>query len=150
MENKPNIELIHKNMAMIWLALMSSQVIFIVAAFVAKPELMRFDMAKPVLGDNPPIVMAMALAGLMAIGASFFLGSTFYKRAVDEQQPAHVQTGMLIACAMCEAASAFGLVLGFAFTYQYFVAFIAAGMAGMAFHFPSRARLMDASYGKKL
>lgn len=150
MENKPNIEVMHKTMAMIWLALMSSQVIFIIAAFAAKPELMRFDLAKPVLGDSPPIVMAMALAALMAIGASFFIGSTFYKRAVDEQQPALVQTGMLISCAMCEAASAFGLVLGFAFSYQYFIVFIAAGMAGMAMHFPSRTRLMNASYGRKL
>ncbi|MCO6511687.1 MAG: hypothetical protein J5I65_12935 [Aridibacter famidurans] len=150
MQNKPNIEVMHKTMSMIWLALMSSQVVFIIAAFVAKPELLRFDLAKPVLGDDPPIVLALALVSLMAIGASFVISSTFYKRAVDEQQPALVQTGMLVSCAMCEAASAFGLVLGFAFSYQYFIVFIAAGMAGMALHFPSRTRLMDASYGKKL
>lgn len=150
MSNKPNFEVIHKNMAMIWLALFSAQVMFIVVALVAKPELARFDLSRPLLGREPLVIMIFGLLALSLIGTSFVLKSVFYKRAVAEQQPALVQTGMIVACAMCEAASLFGVVLGFSYTYQYFFLFIVAGMAGMAFHFPSRQVLMNASLGKKL
>ena len=150
MQNKPNIEVIHKNLAMIWLGLFSSQVIFVIVAFVAKPELLRFDLSAPVLGSEPVVVAIFGFLALTLIAASFVMKSNFNNRAVTEQQPALVQTGMIVACAMCEAASIFGLVLAFAYSYQYFFAFIAVGTAGMAFHFPSRASLMNASYGRKL
>lgn len=150
MENKPNIEVLHKNMAIIWLALFSSQVIFLIVSFVVKPELLRFDLGAPVLGGEPVVIAIFGFLALTLIAASFVMKSNFNNRAVTEQQPALVQTGMIVACAMCEAASLFGLVLAFSYSYQYFFAFIAAAMAGMAFHFPSRTSLMNASYGTKL
>lgn len=150
MENKPNIEVIHKTMSMIWLALFSAQVMFIIVALVAKPELARFDLSRPLLGENPPVIILFAALSLILVAGSFIVKSVFIRRAAAEQQPALVQTAMIVACAMCEAASLFGVVLAFSFTFQYFFAFIAAGMAGMAFHFPSRTALMNASFGKKL
>ena len=150
MNNKPNFEVIHKTMAMIWLALFSAQVMFMIVTLVAKPELARFDLSRPILGTEPLMIMIFGFFALLLIVSSFVLKSVFYNRAVIEQQPAHVQTGMIVACAMCEAASIFGVVLGFTYTYQYFFLFIVAGMAGMAFHFPSRKVLMNASLAKKL
>ena len=150
MENKPNIELMLKNMMMIWAALFSSQVMFILVAFAVKPELMGLDPAKPLSGENPAVVGIFAILAITLIVASFVIRTSFRNRAVTEQSPALLQTGMLVSCAMCEFASIFGLLLAISYDYQYFIAFIVLGMAGMVFHFPTRASLMASSFGKKL
>ena len=149
-DQRPNVEMIYKNMAMIWLGLFSSQLMFVVVSFVAKPELLKFDLSAPPLGSEPMMVIVFAALGLMLIAASFIMKANFNRKATDTQQPGLVQTGMIVACAMCEATSIFGLVLAFAHSYQYFVCWIAAAMAGMAFHFPSRTAIMNASLGKRL
>ena len=150
MQNKPNFEVIHKNMSMIWLALFSAQVMFIIVSLVAKPELARFDLSKPILGDDGPMIIIFGALSFLLIGASFVMKSVFINKSVTEQKVELVQTAMIVACAMCEAASIFGVVLAFTYTFQYFIVFIVAGMAGMAFHFPRRSDLMNASFGKKL
>jgi F0F1-type ATP synthase membrane subunit c/vacuolar-type H+-ATPase subunit K len=146
----PNTELIFKNMAMVWLALFSSQLMFAIVCYVAKPELLKFDLAAPPLGTEPLMVIVFAVLGLFLIAASFVMKANFNRKAVDQQSAGLVQTGMIVACAMCEAASIFGLVLAFSHSYQYFFFWIAAAMAGMAFHFPSRTKIMNASLGKRL
>jgi hypothetical protein len=59
-----------------------------------------------------------------------------------------VQTGLIIAVALCEASSLFGLTLAFAFDYQYFFLWIILGILGIALHFPRRSELHAASYKK--
>jgi F0F1-type ATP synthase membrane subunit c/vacuolar-type H+-ATPase subunit K len=149
-EQKPNIELIFKNMAMVWLGLFSSQLMFVIVSFAAKPELLKFDLSAPPLGAEPATVIAFAVLGLILIAASFAMKANFQRKAVDQQNAGLVQTGMIVACAMCEAASILGLVLAFSHSYQYFFLWIAAALAGMAFHFPSRTKIMNASLGKRL
>ena len=137
-------------MAIIWLGLFSSQLMFALVSFIAKPELLKFDLAAPPLGAEPMVPAVFGLLGLMLIAASFIIKAGFNRKATDAQDPAMVQTGMLVACAMCEAASIFGVVLAFSHSYQFFFLWIAAAMAGMAFHFPSRTAIMNASFGKHL
>ncbi len=149
-EQKPNPEQLFKTMAMVWFALFSSQLMFAIVSFAVKPELLKFDLAASPLGAEPMMVVVFAVLGLFLIAASFVMNANFSRKAVDAQSPGLIQTGMIVACAMCEAASVFGLVLAFSHSYQYFFLWIAAAMAGMAFHFPSRTKIINASMGKRL
>lgn len=136
----------HTQLIFIWIALFVSQVMFLVIAFVAKPELLRFDFSKPVSGDKPMTVAIFGVLGVVLIGASFLIRKRLVDQAIDRQTPQMLQTALIAGSAMCEAASIFGVVLAFTHSYQYFFLWIAAAMAGMVFHFPSRTNMINASF----
>jgi hypothetical protein len=71
----------------------------------------------------------------------------YAKRAVREQSTAHLQTGLIIALALCEMAGLFGLIGlfldGNPFAYLLFV----VSAAGVVLHFPRREDVVAASGG---
>lgn len=155
MEPKPNtnVEAQYKTMLLIWAALLMSQVMFLLMVFLTRPELFGFDFSQPVLGPsgrptgtNAAVIIGFAVAAVTAVLFSFAFRRRLNERAVTEQTTAHVQSGLIIALALCEASSLFGLALAFAFDYQYFFIWIALGIIGMALHFPKRDELHAASY----
>lgn len=147
MQNRnPNVEAQYKTLIVLWFALLVSQMLFLVVLFFAKPEVYRFDFAKPLLGENPLLVVALAVLGISTFLVSFVLKKKFIAQAVNEQNIAHVQTAMIVACALCEATTLFGLVLAFAASYQFFFAWFALGITGTILHFPKRADVHAAAY----
>ncbi|CAN5530160.1 hypothetical protein BH10ACI1_BH10ACI1_28990 [soil metagenome] len=143
-----NSEGAYRTLVIIWFALLMSQVMFLVVIFVAKPEVFKFDFTKPILGANAPIIIALTVLALANFGLSFVMKKRSYEQAVAEQKIAYVQTGLIIACALCEAISLLGIVLAFAFSYQYFFAWFALGILGILLHFPRRETVIAASYKK--
>lgn len=143
-----NVEQNYKTLAIIWFALLASQIMFLVVIYFAKPEVFRFDFSKPLLGDNAAIVLAFAFLAVTNFALSFIMKRRSFQQAVEKQQIAYVQTGLIIACAFCEAISLLGLVLAFAFAYQYFFAWFALGILGIILHFPRRDDVAAASYKK--
>lgn len=107
-------------MAIIWLALLVSQLLFLVVMFFAKREIFNFDFSRPLLGENSAMVIALAVLGVLTFLLSFILRRKFVNQAINEQKTELVQTAMIIGCALCEATTLFGLVLAFALSYQYF------------------------------
>ncbi len=142
------VETQYKTMAIVWFGLFMAQIMFLVVLFVAKPEVYRFDFSKPSLGENPVLVIALAILGISTFLLSFLMKKKFLAQSVSEQSTAHVQTAMIIACALCEATTLFGLVLAFTITYQFFFAWFALGLMGTILHFPKRGDLIAASYKK--
>jgi hypothetical protein len=142
------VEQMYRTCVIIWLALLISQAMFFVLIFFAKPDLFKFDFSQPLLGsgENSILVIVLAVMALMSVAMSFILKSKFYNQAANEQKPALIQTGLVVACALCEAGSLFGLVLAFAFNYQYFFALIFLGILGVILHFPRRDTFIAASY----
>lgn len=140
-------------MIIIWAALLMSQVMFVALVFITRPELFRFDFSQPMLGpswrptgSSAAVIIGFAVAAVTAVLFSFAFRKRLNERAVAEQNPAHVQSGLIIALALCEASSLFGLTLAFAFDYQYFFLWIALGILGMILHFPKRDHLHAAAY----
>ena len=145
----PSIEDQYKTLSIVWFALLVSQFMFLVVIFFAKPEVFRFDFAKPVLGgENSIVIIALAVLGITTFVMSFVFKSKFLKQSIDEQNTGLVQTAMIVACALCEATTLLGLVLVFVFTYQYFFLWFALGILGIILHFPKRENLIAASYKK--
>ena len=143
-----NIEQSYRTLAIIWFALLFSQVMFLVVTFLSKPELFKFDADKPILGENAEIVIAFAFLAITNFALSFVMKKRSFEQAIAEQKIAYVQTGLILACAFCEAISLLGIVLAFAFSYQYFFVWFAVGMLGIILHFPRRDAVIAASYKK--
>jgi len=143
-----NVEQIYKTLLIIWFALLMSQALFLVVVFFSKPEVFRIDFSKPLLGDNAAIVLAFAALALANFALSFIMKRRSFEQAVEKQELSYVQTGLVLACAFCESISLLGLVLAFAFAYQYFFLWFALGIIGIVLHFPRRDALIAASYKK--
>jgi len=143
-----NVEQSYKTIMVLWFALLVSQIMFLVVIFVAKPELYKFDLGQPVLGENAVIIIAFAALAIVNLALSFIMKKRSFEQAVEKQQIAYVQTGLILACAFCEAISLLGMVLAFAFSYQYFFAWIGLGILGILLHFPRRDDVIAASYKK--
>ena len=153
MKENPSVEGQYHTMIVIWASLLMSQLIFLVLVYFTRPQLFRFDFAQPVLGESgrgsgstPALIIGFAVAAVTAVLFSFAFKRRLNERAAAEQNPAHVQTGLIIALALCEAPGLFGLALAFAFDYPYFHAWTALAILGMLLHFPKRDPLHAAAY----
>ena len=143
-----NAEQSYKTLLIIWVALLISQLMFVVLIWFTKPELFKFDFSQPLLGDNALIVGLFAMLSISDIAIGLVLRKKTLERSVAEQSIPLVQTAMIIGCALSEAISLFGVMLAFAFNYQYFFLFSILGVIGILLHFPRREELHAASYRK--
>ncbi len=147
MQNRnPNVEQQYRLLAVIWFVLLFSQVMFLIVIYFSKPEIFDFDFSNSLSGENPLMVIAFAVLAIVNFVISFVIKKRCLEQAIAEQKVQYVQTGLIIACALCEAISLLGMVLAFTFSYQYFVFWFALGIAGIILHFPKRDDVIAASY----
>lgn len=140
------IKVKYETLVIIWAALLMSQLLFLLLVFFIKPNLFRFDFSQPLLGGQPLIVLLFAAMAIAMFVLSFVLRNQHMRRAIADQDTSCVQTGLVLGCALSEISSILGLILAFAFDYQYFFLWIALGLIGILFHFPRRENLLAASY----
>jgi hypothetical protein len=143
---KFSVEQVYKTLVVIWFALLVSQALLLMVVYFAKPQAFKFDFSKPLLGDNSVLIIAFAVVAISNLVLSFVLRRKFLNQSVEHQNMLLVQTAMIVGCALCEAISLFGIMLAFAFSYQYFFLWFALGILGTILHFPKRDNLAAASY----
>jgi len=136
----------YQTLFVVWAALLMSQFLLVGMAFFIKPELFKFDLSKPLLGDNSIAVIALAAISATCVVLSLVMRRRFVEQAITERKVELVQTGMIIGCALSEAVSMFGLFLAFAFNYQYFFLFSVVGVAATLLHFPNRSNVHAAGF----
>jgi hypothetical protein len=146
---KPEISGQFQTMLVLWASLLISQVLFLLLAFLIKPELFTFDLSEPFLGENAIVVGLIALLAVTAVVLSFVLRKKNVEKGIAEQKVEHVQSGVILGCVLCEASSLLGLLLAFAFDYQYFFLWIALGILGTLLHYPKRSDIVAANYRTK-
>lgn len=150
MNNNYTTELDHKyrTLAIVWLILLMSQLVFIGVAFSMKGgQAVGGDGTEPA-ATEPVIIAAFALLAISNFVLSFVMRRRAMQQAIEEKNVNHVQTGLVIGCALCESISIIGVVLAIAFAYPYFYLWIALGMFGIFLHFPRRKDLYDVNAGK--
>lgn len=135
----------YRTLAILWLILLFSQLLFVVVIYSAKGEIFSTDLSQPLLGENPPIIIGAAFLALTNFVISFIMRKKAIERGIAEQKPEYVQTALILGSAFCEAISIIGLILAFAFNYQYFYLWLIVGFLGIFLHFPRRKHLYDAS-----
>ncbi|MGD9588388.1 MAG: hypothetical protein AB7Q37_05110 [Pyrinomonadaceae bacterium] len=133
----------YRNLLVIWASILFTQIVFVAIVFLTRPGLFSFEFTQPLLGDGArdsgltsAMVVGFAAAAVTAVLFSFAFKRRLNERAVETKDPSLVQTGLIIALALCEISSLFGLALAFAFDYQYFFLWIALGAIGILLHFP--------------
>lgn len=146
---KQNLAAHYQILTIIWTSLLASQALFLVVAFFAKPELLRFDFSLSPLEPNAPVILGLAGVAFAPAAASFVVKRRLYEQAVHQQDPAQIQAGLITALALCEASSLIGLFLAFAFDYQYFFLWVALGIVAMLLHYPKQDDLLAAGYRQK-
>lgn len=146
MERKPTLADQYQILLIIWAGLLISQLFFLVLVFMTKSELFSFEFSQHPLAPSWPMIVAFAVAAAALFLFSFAYKKRFIERAYAEKKPELVQNGFIIALALCEGCSLFGLCLAFAFDYQYFFFWFALGIVGIIAHFPKRKDLLAAGY----
>lgn len=132
----------------VWVVFLVSQISFLTALFLAKPDLFRIDPGAPVLGENPLVPIIFAFLAFANLAFSFLVKSLAVKKAIDEQNLKLLQSGTILALAFCESVSIMGLILAFAFNYQYFFLWFALGIFGILLHYPRRGNFLAVNYKK--
>jgi hypothetical protein len=146
MGQKPTLADQQQILIIIWASLLVSQVLFLVMLFFTKGDLFRFEFSQHPLAPSWSMIIGFAVAAGTCFLLSFSFKKRFIEQAFQEQKPEIVQSGFIIAMALCEACSLFGLCLAFAFDYQYFFFWFALGIAGIVTHFPRQNDLLAAGY----
>ncbi|MEP6924208.1 MAG: hypothetical protein ABI954_07070 [Pyrinomonadaceae bacterium] len=142
----PTVEQLYRTNTVIWAATLMSQLMFIVLLYFAKSELFRLDsVANPTIAINP-VIYILAFLGLTTFALSFVLKTRFLKLASENRAVGLVQTGQVVAYALCEATSLFGLVAAFAFNFPLFFLWFIVGIVGVLLHFPRRDAFQAAAF----
>ncbi len=147
--NQPTPEALYRTNTIIWAAMLVSQFMLLVVLFFAKRELFSFNFSN----ENPAyafglssLVIVLAVLGLITFALSFVIKMRTLKYAIDNKSVELVQTGQIVAYALSEAVSLFGLLAAFAAGSQFFFLFFAVGIVGMLLHFPRRENFHAAAF----
>lgn len=126
-------------MLIVWFAmLMSVGTFFVIAQLVERQP-------NPQEDGNMLVWVLLAL-GIFTTLASFVIKSKILAQSVKEQRVDLVQSAMIVALALCEATSLFGLLAYFATGTRYYYIFFIIGVVGSLLHMPRRDQLLAASY----
>ena len=142
----PTVEQIHRTHIFIWAGILMSQVMFLLVIYFVKPELFGFSSAVGSVTVTSPIVYLLAFFGLATCALSFILKNRFLKLAIENKAVGLVQTAYILAYALCEATTLFGLVAAFAFNFSLFFVWFIGGIIGIVLHFPRRESFQAAAF----
>ena len=147
-KGKP-IQVEYQTLVVLWLALLTSQVLFFFLVWFIKPNIFVYETPPSFFGDMPLVILVFSASAVAFLLLSFVLSRQHIQRAVRDQDATCVQTGLVLGCVLSEIPSLLGLVLAFAFDYPYFYLWIALGTLGMLLHFPRKGNLDAATYKLK-
>jgi hypothetical protein len=127
----------YRTMLILWFAFLSSIGIHVFLSFVLQRQ------------EGPENrLLAIVFYGLSVflVGVSFVIKKKFLARSVAAQDVRLVNTGFVLAAALCEAAALFGLLDFLVAQDRYYFFLIVISFFGLLLHFPRRSHLEAASY----
>jgi drug/metabolite transporter (DMT)-like permease len=134
-----NIDERYRIMLVLWFAMLSAVgLYFVVAQFTQPPEV---DSAQ-----NNILTITLLGLGVFMVAISFVIKRRFLAQSVERQEIGLVQTGHIVALAMCETSAIFGLVDLFVTGHRHYFVVMIVGALGILFHFPRRDHLLAATY----
>ncbi|HEX8559292.1 MAG TPA: hypothetical protein VF668_14395 [Pyrinomonadaceae bacterium] len=131
-----------RTMRFLWAMFLVTIGLFVLVSRLARPD---DEQVARLGGGDPTLLLVLAALALSSVVASFALKASFYRRAADARQPAQLQTGFIVAMALCESAAILGFVGLFITWNDYAYLLFALGALGEALHFPRRGQVEAAS-----
>jgi uncharacterized membrane protein len=155
-KGKP-VQVQYHTLVVIWIALLTSQVLFLALVWFVRPEILtngaertaRDGFLTTFLHDMPVVTFVFAAIAVVFLLLSFVLSRQHMRRAKRDKDAGCVQTGLILGCALSEVPSLLGVVLAFAFDHPYFYLWIALGLFGILLHFPRKGNLDAATFRQK-
>ncbi len=136
--NESALDTRYRIILILWFALFSSIAMLFLLAILITP------------GENVSENMVMSLTfvslGTLSVIASYFVKQRFLAQAVAKQDVALVQTGTIVAAALCEVAAMLALIDLFMTGNQYYYLLMIVAIIGTLLNFPRRDHLLAASY----
>jgi hypothetical protein len=143
------IKVEYQTLLVIWFALLMSQALFLVFAYISKPELFSSEYLsasfEQLAGPKPLITIVFAASALVFFLLSQAISRQHMRRGVRDHDASCLQTGLVIGCALSEISSILGLMLALFWEYPYFYLWIALGTLGILMNFPRRSNLTAAT-----
>jgi F0F1-type ATP synthase membrane subunit c/vacuolar-type H+-ATPase subunit K len=133
-----NVDARYRTMLIIWFAiLMSVGMIFFVTPIIQPP---------PDEQGDKTLLWIFAALSVLPFLLSFVLKGRLLAQAVKGQRPELVQSAMILALALCEAVSLFGMMAYLTTGTRYYYIFFIISVVGILLHMPRRNQLLAASY----
>ena len=137
--DQPDLDARYRTLLILWFAICMSVLLFLVLIY----------MSPVVAAENRNLTLALNSVGLVPVALSFLLKQRMLTKSVELQRLDLVQSGYVLAFALCESSALFGLMNHFLTgTKYYYFAFIIAGL-GLMLHFPQKQNLVNASSYKQ-
>lgn len=134
-----NVDARFTTMLIIWFAMLMSVGTFFVIVLLVERQPNPQE-------DGNMLVWVLLVLGIFTVLASFAIKRKILAQSVKEQRVDLVQSAMIVALALCESTSLFGLLTYFATGTRYYYIFFIIGVAGSLLHMPRRDQLRAASY----
>jgi F0F1-type ATP synthase membrane subunit c/vacuolar-type H+-ATPase subunit K len=133
------VEARYRVLLILWFAfLMSVGLYFVVSLFIQRPN-----------GDDSQsrvLTFMFTAAGTFTTILSIVVKQKFLTQSAERQRPELVQTGYIIALALCETAALLGLMNRFITGNRYYFVLMIIAAIGMLLHWPRRDHLIAAYY----
>jgi hypothetical protein len=98
--------------------------------------------------ENRSLTILFSAVSVFLVVVSFAVKKNFFSRSVEAQQVRLVNTGFILAAALCETAALLGLLDLLLAKDRYYFVLIALAFVGLLLHFPRRSQLESASYNQ--
>ncbi|HEX5708001.1 MAG TPA: hypothetical protein VFX96_11935 [Pyrinomonadaceae bacterium] len=144
--NGENVEKRLRTMRILWAVFLWNVFLFVLLVYVAADDERAESGAGPAPEGIPTLLAVLFAIGLASVALSFVLKPRYFRQAVDEQKPEHVQTGLIVALVLCEVAALLGVVAMFVIGHRYGYLLFALAAVGQMLHYPRREQLLAASY----
>lgn len=135
----------YNKMLAIWSAMFLSQFFLSAFVFFTRPGLFTFDLSASFWGNSVGQMIGFAVVGVAVVLFSFAFRRRFNERATETRDPKLIESGLIVAVALCEACSLIGVGLAFAFEYPYFYLWLLLAAFAMLLHFPLRPKASAAA-----
>lgn len=132
-----NVDARHRTMLILWfMILMSVGFMFFLTLVIERPA----------AGGDNTLLWLFAAVSIFPFLLSFVIRRKLLAQSVKEQKIALVQSAMIVAVALCESVSLFGMMVYFTTATPYYYVFFIVSVIGILLHMPRRDQLLTASY----
>ena len=137
-QNAPeNIDSKYRSMLILWFGFLSSIIMYLVITLA---------LPRPEGPQNKMLTIVFGAISAFLVGVSFAVKKSFFSQAEEKQEVRLVNTGFLLAAALCEAGALVGLLDLLVARNNYYFVLIIFSFVGLLFHFPKRSQLQLATY----
>lgn len=127
----------YRTMLILWLAFLS-----MFAMYYFLPVMIGSSQGS----ENRLLMIVLRAVSILLVAGSFLVKRQFLSRSIAAQDARLVNTGFILAAALCEAGALLGLIDSLVARDRYYFVLIGIAMIGLVLHFPKRVHLEAASF----